>query len=336
VGVEHIELEHHSKNPFTALKALAELNAVASRFKPDIIHTHMMPGTVLSYLVSRMRGIPLVSTMHNSFDVTSNLMRLADRVVAVSTTEMELLKKRGYRETKLEVVINGPNGSARESFDERASRSGYQSPVETGDHLLLGIKGPAIASIAGLHKRKGLDFLIRAFASVSGQYPEWQLYIAGWGPDYDKLMELKAQLGVGERVHLLKFISAPKRLLARSDIFVLPSLAEPFGLVVSEARTAGCAVIGTSVGGIPEQLEYGNAGLLVEPANVEQLASALQSLMSDPDELSRARLRAKKNADFFQISRVVADYDKVYRRLLNDTDPLISSAREPLRKSPVV
>lgn len=72
------------------------------------------------------------------------------------------------------------------------------------------------------------------------------------------------------------FVSNPRQLLSAYEIIVLAALAEPRASAVSEARAAGCAVIGTSVDGVPEQLQYGRAGVLVDPAKVTQLAPALQ------------------------------------------------------------
>src|SRR5262249_17220752 len=127
---------------------------------------------------------------------------------------------------------------------------------------------------------------------------------------------LTEALGIAGRVHFLGFVGNPRQLLSACEIFVLASLAEPGALVVSEARAAGCAVIGTNVGGIPEQLEYGRAGVLVDPANVAQLAAALLSLMSDAEQLASAQQRARRNSESFNIERVVRDYDRVYRHAL--------------------
>jgi glycosyltransferase involved in cell wall biosynthesis len=232
-------------------------------------------------------------------------MRFGDRVVAVSNPEKEFLLQRGFPADRLDVVTNGPNGTPRE-----------HTRLEEEDEEDIEIVKPAVVTVCGLHKRKGIDFLIRAFDQAAKAHPKWRLYIAGWGPDYDKLIALRDELGLSDRVILLRYVANPKPLLAQSDIFVLASLAEPGALSIGEARGAGCAVIGTKVGGIPEQLEYGRAGTLVEPANVEQLAAALRELMDHPAKLAEAKARALGNSERFDIRRVVTDYDEVYRRVI--------------------
>ena len=300
-GVRHEQVVQDRKNPAAALAAVRQLLRFCAAFRPDILHAHMASGALLGYVVSKLTRIPLVNTVHNSFDRKSQLMRLGRCIVAVSAAEQELLLRRGFKADRLHLVVNGPNGSPRESFE----------PSE-----LPGISRPAVVTVCGLHPRKGIDYLIRAFARVASDQPDWQLYIAGTGPDAESLASRAEALGIAHRVHFLGFVSSPRQLLSACEIFVLASLAEPGALAVSEARAAGCAVIGTSVGGIPEQLEYGRAGVLVDPANVVQLAAALQSLMSDPEQLASAQQRARRNSERFNIDRVVRDYDQVYRHAL--------------------
>jgi glycosyltransferase involved in cell wall biosynthesis len=303
-GVRHASLDQNRKNPFAAVGALRGLLQLCSRFNPDILHAHMFPGAVLGCMASKIMRVPLVNTVHNSFDVAkSHAMRFGNCVVAVSSAEKELLLRRGFRSGRLTIVINGPNGSPREQA------GGALPPIQ--------IARPAVVTVCGLHKRKGVDILIRAFGEAAKGQPAWQLYIAGGGPDCHVLKALVEELGLCEKVHLLGYVDSPARLLSSCDIFALASLAEPGALVVSEARAAGCAIIGTAVGGIPEQLEYGRAGTLVEPGNVARLAAALQALMSNPERLAQAKASALANSEHFNIVRVSKDYEEVYKRTLS-------------------
>ena len=300
-GVRHERIVQNRKNPVATLTALRQLLRFCCAFKPDILHAHMISGAILGYGVSKLTRIPLVNTVHNSFDFKSQAMRLGRCIVAVSSAEKELLLRRGFPHDRLHLVVNGPNGSPRESFE----------PAELPE-----IFRPAVVTVCGLHKRKGVDYLIRAFRQAASGLPDWRLYIAGAGPDAQSLALLARELGIPERVRFLGFVNSPRQLLRRCDIFVLASLAEPGALVVSEARAAGCAIIGTSVGGIPEQLDYGRAGVLVEPANIAHLAAALKTLMSDPQRLTHAKASSMANSEQFNIDRVARDYDKVYRLAL--------------------
>ncbi len=96
-GVRHLRLPQTLRNPLVAARGLRQLVEFCRAFKPDVLHAHMMSGAVLGYVASRILGIPLVTTVHNSFHKHSQLMRLGDRVVAVSYAERELLLSQGYR-----------------------------------------------------------------------------------------------------------------------------------------------------------------------------------------------------------------------------------------------
>jgi glycosyltransferase involved in cell wall biosynthesis len=302
-GVDHLRIVQNQKRPVTFLRAIWEVARVSRRRRMDLLHAHMMSGALVGYVASRIAGIPLVTTVHNSFDRHSALMRLGDRVVAVSAAERDLLVGRGYKPARVDVVLNGPNGSAR---DDSAS-AGYSPELQR----------PCVTTVCGLHRRKGVFDLIPAFAAASRDLPQWRLYIAGEGPDRAALEAFARDSGLQDRVIFLGSVPSARPVLERSDIFVLASYADPCSLAVAEARAAGCAIIATGVGGTPELLEFGRAGKLVGPGDPERLAAELRQLMTDEAERSAFRLAARRGAEFFRIERVVDDYDAVYQRACN-------------------
>jgi glycosyltransferase involved in cell wall biosynthesis len=93
---------------------------------------------------------------------------------------------------------------------------------------------------------------------------------------------------------------------------------EPFGLVLSEAGEAGCAIIASDVDGIPEALSGGQAGLLVPPSNSQGLAVELRQLLSDPSLLHKWKNKAKNNLDYLGVSRVNEETLAVYFELTID------------------
>jgi glycosyltransferase involved in cell wall biosynthesis len=101
-----------------------------------------------------------------------------------------------------------------------------------------------------------------------------------------------------------------------ADIFVLASRREPFGLVISEARGAGAAILATAVDGIPEALDGGAAGILVPPYNSEALSAQMRSLLTNPDELLLWRQRARQNLGQYHVSRMCRETIAVYQELL--------------------
>jgi glycosyltransferase involved in cell wall biosynthesis len=308
-GVRCETLVQKQKNPLKLMGSLATLMKICRSFKPDIIHAHMMAGAVFGKFASVVFRIPLVTTVHNSFDTHSFLMRLGDKVVAVSNAERDLLIERGYDSKKVVAVLNGSNRSPRDNHFETMDSS-----------VLESIRKPFITTVCGLHFRKGVHDLIAGFAEIASVHRDWNLYVVGEGPDKGTLIELAKRLNLADRVVFLGYVKNPQPILNKADIFTLASYAEPCGLVVGEAREAGCAIVGTAVGGTPEMLEFGHAGLLVDPKSPKEIAAALDKLMSDPVVLETMRANSKRGSEYYRVARVVDDYLKVYASLTSRAD----------------
>ncbi len=301
-GVRHVTLRQDQRRPLTFVTALIGLLRLSRELRPAIFHAHMMGGAVIGYLASLLTGAKLVTTVHNSFDPHSFLMRLGHRAVSVSRAERSHLIERGYKPARLSVVWNAPANSPRGSF----MRNGHD----------VALKRPCVVAACALHRRKGVFDLIDAFATLRTDFPEWRLYIAGEGPDEASLQARSAALGVADRVTFLGFVPDPWPLYQQSDIFVLASYADPGSLSIGEARAAGCAIIGTAVGGTTEMLDHGAAGRLVAPGAPQQLAEALCALMQDPAARASLRAAALHGAEIFDAGRLVRDYEQVYRDAL--------------------
>jgi glycosyltransferase involved in cell wall biosynthesis len=304
-GVRHEYIVQNSRNPFELAASLARLLRLCLSFQPQIIHAHMMAGAVFGCICSKVTRAPLVTTVHNSFDRHSILMRLGDRVVAVSEAERRSLQGRGFNPRDLSVVINGPNHSPRDEFIVQDART---SSIE--------IKAPAVVTVCGLHKRKGVGDLIVGFSQAVRTSPGWQLYVVGDGPDRQKLIELVERLGLTGQVSFLGSVSNPLEVLRQCDIFVLASYADPCCLAITEAREAGCAIIATAVGGTPELLEFGDAGKLVAAGAPEEIAGQLRELMEDQTALAQWRAKSRRGREFFRVARVCDDYRRVYDEVL--------------------
>ena len=299
-NVRHIRMIHEQTRPFSLLKTSWKLVRYVRKMEADILHAHMMSSALIGYIASKLTGVPLISTVHNSFDGHSSIMRLGRRVVAVSRAEREYLLSRGFPSDRVDVVLNAPIMSPRESF-----MKGDVRPI---------ISSPCITTVCGLHRRKRVFDLISACATLFAELPQWQLYIAGEGPDLSALKDQVRVLGIEANVTFLGFVRDPMPLLRQSDIFALASDSEPFGLSVAEARAAGCAIVATNVGGIPEVLDYGRAGRLVSPGRPDELAFELRALMTNEEVRLHMQRSAVSGSDGFDVHRLVQDYESVYRR----------------------
>ncbi|MBD6614879.1 glycosyltransferase family 4 protein [Komarekiella sp. 'clone 1'] len=300
-GVKHYHLDQQ-RNPINIIKAAVRYQAIAAEFQPDIVHAHMMTGIVLARFLRYGHKYALVSTVHNEFQRTSLLMGLADRVIAVSKAVQASMARRGIPENKLRVVCNGTLGSPR-------TRNLH-------DYQPLPLQHPAIATVAGMYKRKGIAELIAAFEQIALNFPQAHLYLVGNGPDRELFEAQALATSVGERIHFEGFQPEPQRYLKSCDIFVLASHRDPCPLVLSEAREAGAAIIGTQVDGIPEALDYGQAGLLVPTKDSKALAKALVQLLSNADTLYEWKNRANQNLEWLNASRVHQETLGVYCELI--------------------
>lgn len=310
-GVELIHLDQTRNRLIRLPEITLRLAGIIRDFGADLVHAHMVTGALAGYFATRMRSIRLVTHIHNSFDKSSTLMRLGDRIIAVSEAVARQAAAQGMPATKLRVVQNGTTGSAR-------------LPKTPGAPWSL--HSPNVASVCGQHPRKGVHHLIAAFEKVAILRPDVRLYIAGEGPmrkDYEKLA---AEGKAANRITFVGVLDDPRPFLASVDLFVLASLSDPCPLVIGEARDAGCAVVATNVDGIPETLDGGRAGRLTPPADPDALATAIMDVLATPETLAAARRAGRTGVERFSIDRVASDVEAVYAELTRRA-PADDSAR---------
>jgi glycosyltransferase involved in cell wall biosynthesis len=306
-GVKHFELDQ-SRNPLNLIKAAWRYREIVQEFQPDIVHAHMMTGVVLAGVLRNGYKYGLVSTVHNEFQRSAVLMGLADRVIAVSNAVADSMVRRGVSEKKLRVVANGTLGSPRHQ--------------NLKDYQPLPLHRPAIATVAGMYHRKGIAELIEAFTKIAADFPQAHLYLVGDGPDRSTFEAMVEKTPFKNRIHFEGFQPEPQRYMLATDIFVLASHCESFGLVLTEAREAGCAIIASDVDGIPETLDNRQAGILVPPKDSQTLADALAQLLSNSKQLHKWKSRAKQNLERFSAAQVNEETLAVYRELITNYDVL--------------
>ncbi|MEX3618263.1 glycosyltransferase family 4 protein [Paenibacillus glucanolyticus] len=297
-NIQHYKLDQ-TRRPAQMMQAFFNFRKVVKQFKPDIIHAHMMTGALLSRVTRGFRKYKIVTHIHNEFQKSADFMKVGDSVIAVSHAVARAMLNRGVQEQKLHIVLNGTVGSSRK---------------ETAGEVIL--NGLSIVTVAGLYERKGINDLLEAFEIVASEYPEANLYLLGDGPDRSKF-ELKAgQSTAKANIHFLGFQSNPHNYMRAADIFVLPSHKESFGLVLIEAREAGCAIVATNVDGIPEALDFGESGMLVPPKSPDKLAEAIITMIQDSDMRDQYRKRAMTGLEYYSVERVAKDTLKIYEGVL--------------------
>ena len=285
--IEWFYLPQH-RRPLNLALLVYRYERVLARFRPDIVHAHVVTGALLGRICRFHHRYSLFATAHRAFSSNARIFNLADKVIAVSNADAVSLGKRGISSKKLLVIHNGPLGSPR--------RTRAPEPAI--------LDRPSITTVSGLYRNKGVDVLIRAFERIAHALPAAQLYIVGNGPDKDAFVAQAQSSHVPSRIHFMGFEPLPERYLSATDVFVLASRNESFGLVLIEARNAGCAIVASDVGGIPEALDGGRAGILVPPGDPAALADAIASMLLQPHLMAEYQRRARIGLDAFTAERM--------------------------------
>ncbi|WP_250865776.1 glycosyltransferase family 4 protein [Caballeronia sp. INSB1] len=313
-GILHIPLQQ-SRQPWRVPSMIAGFNRLIDRFDPDIVHAHMMTGALISRFSSMRRRFALVTTVHHELQKSASLVRAGDRMVAVSRALALDLEARGIDPGRMSIVLNGAVGAPRLVCRPAAKP--------------LRLRHPNIVCVAGMYRRKGIADLLQAFALVreqSGSEREFMaephLYLVGDGPERASMEALAAELGIAEITHFAGFVADPRPYFASADIFALLSRQDPGPLVIAEAREAGCAIVATRVGGIPEMLDDGAAGVLVPAGDIEQAAAKLRWLLLDGQARGQFAARARLNLQPLSVERVSSDYMAVYQHTLTEREAM--------------
>jgi glycosyltransferase involved in cell wall biosynthesis len=142
---------------------------------------------------------------------------------------------------------------------------------------------PSVLAVARMYPRKRLDDLLRAAAVLRERIPDVRVRIVGAGPESARLRAMHAALGLGETVTFLGEVSRQELAVQykRAHCFCLPTVQEGFGLVFAEAMAAGLAVVACRAAAVPEIVEDRRTGLLVNPGSPEELAMALETLLTN-------------------------------------------------------
>ena len=303
------------------------LFGIQRRFRADVVHLHFFNQFSILPIVFRLAGARIVVFTDHvrqpqpiSFR-TRVLCRLWDRIVfplfgtrvlAISEhIKRTLVGCYQMRPERVQVIPNGVNLSRFVVPSEERLRS-------LRDELGIGPQARVVICASNLRPEKGIDDLLRAAKQVSTSAPEALFLIVGEGPEAEPLRKLATQLHIQANVRFLGLRSDVHDLMAMADVVAVPSVwQEPAGLVVIEGMAVGRPVVATRVGGIPEYLADGEAGLLVEPRAPGQLAEALLRVLSSPLEATKmGRAGRRRVEQFFTMERWVGETIACYERAL--------------------
>lgn len=307
-----------SVRPVADCLALVGLWRRIRTMRPDLVHTHSSKAGFLGRLAARLAGVPhIVHTPHGHI--------FAGYFSSVLTTAFTWLERLAARWT--DRIITLSDDEARDHLRRGIGRPGQFVTIPSGVELetvrsaspvRLVPEGPVVGTVARLVPVKGLQHLIAAAPETLRRCPQARFLLVGDGEMRPALEEQARALGLGDRITFTGFREDVPSLLAGMDVFVLPSLNEGMGRVLVMAMALGKPIVATRVGGIPELLGDGEAGLLVPPGDPAALAEAISALLQDPSRAQALGEAGRRRAPRYSAEAMVASLTKLYHEVAED------------------
>ena len=348
------ELKDANASIKTLSTGLRMANAAAAT-DIDVVHSHTWYSGLGGHLTGLLKGIPHVATAHSlephrpwkreqlggGYDVSSwserNAMEYADAVIAVSARMKDAILDAYPRISpdKVHVVLNGIDTELwypRPTWEESKEQNGWSVLEELG----VDPSRPMVAFVGRITRQKGVAHLVKAASLFDDGV---QLVLCAGAPDTPEIAKETEQLvhDLQEKRDGIFWVQdmLPKEkiqeILTAADSFVCPSIYEPLGIVNLEAMACGTAVVASATGGIPEVVQHGQTGLLVqldqvadgtgtpvdETAFVQDFAAALTSVLTDPERAAQMGRAGRQRAiDHFSWDSIADRTLEVYRSVL--------------------
>lgn len=282
----------------------------------DIIHTHSSKDSWIAGFAGRISGTPIVRSRHLTTPVKQNwaaafvYRHLCDTII----TTGKYIKESLVRDNKINSgkIISIPAGVDTARYDTHISGNTVRA------ELAIENAYPVVGVVAILRNWKGHQYLLEAVPAIVTSYPNAKFLIAGNGPQWDNLQRKIRDLGIEKYVIMMGFREDIPEILASLDIFILPSTAsEATSQVIPQALAVGKPVIATNTGGLPEIIEDGITGLLIEPGNHEAIACAVVRMAENKEEAEKMAVRGReKILKGYTFQRMIDDTSGVYQNIL--------------------
>ena len=319
IPVMELPLLQRRIDPLVDARAFVAIYQLIRAGRYHLVHTHISKAGFIGRMAARCAGVPAVvhtyhgwaQELHNQNAAGRLLLacerlaaRASDAVIAVSHSVVEDALQNGIGTRPLYSVV--PNGIDLTRF--RASAPFDRSSVDGN---------PVLGAIGSMTPEKGFEVLLEAMVDVKRRFPRVQLFAIGDGPLRAELEHCAQHLGLGETVRFLGRVEDVRPWLHTFDLVVQPSLREGQGLALLEAMAAGCPVIASRVGGIPEFIDDQETGILTTPGDSGALAGAICKLAPDEERKNLlARAACERVRSGYSLERMIRGVETVYDGLL--------------------
>jgi glycosyltransferase involved in cell wall biosynthesis len=290
--------------------------------KYDLVHTHFaVPSGPAGIFFSNRYGVPHILNIHGGDIYDPSKKTSPHRFLILRKTIRHVMEK------ATSVIAQSTDTRNRALSIYAPSKKisviplGIPEPPEkTATREELGLEAGAtyMISVGRLIKRKGYGHLIEAFGLIKDEYPGLNLILVGDGPERGALEELAAAKGLSHRTVFAGQVDDKQKfaLMSASDVYVLSSLHEGFGIVLLESLFYGLPIASTDEGGQTDIVKEGVNGLLCRPCDPVGLKNILSSILSDSELRDRFRRNNLKDFKKYHIPSIAGEYTRLFREIL--------------------
>jgi N-acetyl-alpha-D-glucosaminyl L-malate synthase BshA len=323
ITFHEVEVNQYSvfKYPPYDLALASKMAEVAKREKLDLLHVHYaIPHAICAFLAKQMVGedLKIVTTLHGT-DITvlgydqslSDLIRFgietSDKVTAVSHSLVEQTIELLQPKKQIETVYNFIDD--RIYFKKNTTHLKREYGIDEDEKVII--------HVSNFRKVKRVQDVIYSFQLIQRKINA-KLLLVGDGPEMSFVSRLVRELGLTDKVLFLGKQDNLEQLYSISDLMLLLSEKESFGLVLLEAMACGVPCIGTNIGGIPEVIHEGKTGFLSEIGDINTVSNHAIHILSNPDlhkKMSEHAIYIAKND--FHSEKIVSEYESIYYDLLS-------------------
>ncbi len=314
------------------IRSAGAIRELLATHHSDIVHANEPHALTAAWIARIHRRVPLVASRRVIFPLSRSPIskaryRASARVIAVSRCVANALLASGLSADQIMVIPDGVHisNSRFPNLESQASRSD-KAKIRARQSFGIRHDVPLIGNVAAFTPDKGQAFLVRALTDIRGTIPECQLLLAGEGPCRAEVEAMAAAGGLKDAVHFVGYVDDIGSVYQAMDVFAFPAQAEALGTALLLAMSYGLPAVALARGGVPEALENGVNGRMIDNLEGGALADAIARLLSNPDEALRLGSKARETiCERFSVDRMVETTLKLYK-------DLISSARKKRTK----